>query len=643
MARLKFLLFALVVLVLWASQLFFLAPAVSHQALEAALGTVQMTPSLLGARVDARRLDLQKVALKVAGSPALVAALPLPKKGADEEAPDAERFRQVRAAVAPGVPESLRPGFVLGVLNAQGAILSRGEEDPKPLPRELDVAALTKAGGEGWVHEAFGLPYLFYSFPVSSTDRSGEVKDVGRVVVGAPLLSEEAVKGAVKEGSLAAVAVMMGGKRTALAGPEAALLDAAEQALKPGQTAVVSQGEVSVLGPMKLPLLTSSDDTLGGRAPLAVATRQVLGGTPYEVLGVASLKPAQQTLAGFQRMTLFGFLGLLGLSILFALLLVPSAQAATGVGKPAEEGQEGLAPHSAEPPALGELSFEPLSPAITDPPGTPGVSGEVGWESPSRNALPPDSEPPLQPMGGADFGPPAASGPWEAASPPPVSQEDGEWNAPPPGGTPWEPPSPDAGATPWDTAPTAPPDWRATAPSVTQQDFASPPPENMPFEPPPPVPMAAPAPGGVPSFDTLTTRAYPIPQAALDSLAQGPGLDAIGATAPFGGNPETTRVTQIPDELLRAAGSIEPFPMSAVTDSPPLDAEEQHFQEVFRDFVTTREQCGEPADGLTYEKFVQKLRKNKDQLVAKYNCKTVRFTVYVKEGKAALKATPLRE
>ena len=37
------------------------------------------------------------------------------------------------------------------------------------------------------------------------------------------------------------------------------------------------------------------------------------------------------------------------------------------------------------------------------------------------------------------------------------------------------------------------------------------------------------------------------------------------------------------------------------------------------------------------------LRKNKEQLVAKYNCRTVRFQVYVKDGKAALKATPVKD
>ena len=53
-------------------------------------------------------------------------------------------------------------------------------------------------------------------------------------------------------------------------------------------------------------------------------------------------------------------------------------------------------------------------------------------------------------------------------------------------------------------------------------------------------------------------------------------------------------------------------------------------------------ECGEAAEGLTFERFRQKLESNKATLVGKYGCRTVRFQVYVKEGKAALKATPVR-
>ena len=59
--------------------------------------------------------------------------------------------------------------------------------------------------------------------------------------------------------------------------------------------------------------------------------------------------------------------------------------------------------------------------------------------------------------------------------------------------------------------------------------------------------------------------------------------------------------------------------------------------------MNAKKQCNESIVGLTLDKFLQKLRDNKATLVAKHNCRTVRFSVYVKDGKAALKATPIRE
>ena len=78
----------------------------------------------------------------------------------------------------------------------------------------------------------------------------------------------------------------------------------------------------------------------------------------------------------------------------------------------------------------------------------------------------------------------------------------------------------------------------------------------------------------------------------------------------------------------------------------PYDADEEeeaHFRHIFDDFIAKKRDCGESTAGLTRDKFLQKLRDNKASLVAKHNCRTVRFSVYVKDGKAALKATPIRE
>ena len=64
---------------------------------------------------------------------------------------------------------------------------------------------------------------------------------------------------------------------------------------------------------------------------------------------------------------------------------------------------------------------------------------------------------------------------------------------------------------------------------------------------------------------------------------------------------------------------------------------------MYEDFVRTKRQCGESLDGLSPEKFSSTLKKNRDALVAKHGCKKVRFSVYVKDGKTSLKATPMKE
>jgi hypothetical protein len=68
-----------------------------------------------------------------------------------------------------------------------------------------------------------------------------------------------------------------------------------------------------------------------------------------------------------------------------------------------------------------------------------------------------------------------------------------------------------------------------------------------------------------------------------------------------------------------------------------------YFKQVFDQFIAVKKSCGESIAGLTYDKFAEKLVRNRDELRSKSGCKEVRFTVYVKDGKAALKATPVKD
>jgi len=85
-----------------------------------------------------------------------------------------------------------------------------------------------------------------------------------------------------------------------------------------------------------------------------------------------------------------------------------------------------------------------------------------------------------------------------------------------------------------------------------------------------------------------------------------------------------------------------PPPASRPTPTPTAEGEDAQWAGVHQEFLRLRGDCGESVEGLTWERFRDKLRKNRDALAQKYACRTVRFQVYVKDGKAALKATPIR-
>ena len=71
------------------------------------------------------------------------------------------------------------------------------------------------------------------------------------------------------------------------------------------------------------------------------------------------------------------------------------------------------------------------------------------------------------------------------------------------------------------------------------------------------------------------------------------------------------------------------------------DPDEAHFRDTFEKFMALRAETGESA-ALSYDKFAAKLRQNREQLLSRGTARTVRFTVYKKDGRAAIKASAIR-
>jgi hypothetical protein len=69
---------------------------------------------------------------------------------------------------------------------------------------------------------------------------------------------------------------------------------------------------------------------------------------------------------------------------------------------------------------------------------------------------------------------------------------------------------------------------------------------------------------------------------------------------------------------------------------------EAYYQEVFEEFIKFKVENNESTEGLTYEKFATKLRSNTAELMKRPDVKDVQFSVYLKDGKVALKARVVR-
>lgn len=680
MVRLKFLLFALLVLGLGLLHFPLVSGPLSAHAEEGANAQAASAIADVARALDARRGVVQGVALKLAASRELAQALqPLlaPVQAATPgrrpvRAPRGQpvqpveralqplteaRFAAARAVVEAALPEELRPVAIFALVTDKQTWHARVGGEPSQDEKELPARELATTASQGVVADVSDSPYFFVSVPVlwlnelPAKGPPSPPRVLATLVVGAPLVSENVVSHAASNSGVAALALLKGTTVVGTAGTDKALVELARTQLQPGSAEVIQRGEVLVLlDQLKLPMLVGVEDYFGGQAPLVVGMRRNLRNTPFEVISIASVRPFMRALADYQQNALLGLAGLAGLSVVWAFVMGmglgerPRKAEAKGKGK-ASKGEPVAEPQSAPGPGIPqEESTAPVPTLAAEMPTVETPLAAITGRS-MEEALPPEAGQP-QAAPGAE--------PLDAAPVPPSSRfgkpAEDPFSNPPPGTDPF------GGLSQAQELPYAP-----TAAS------------SLPFDPPPAMPEAGTAAARRSAYEVQDqpTAAFSLQQAA-DPFAV--------AAAQTGAEDfsEATRVTQIPQELLQATQAPPPpitaspsqrttaptlsgiFPMpntgafAAPGATPPLGsqptqsgsfnlAEEQHFQEIFREFLATRERCGEPNDGLTYEKFAAKLRKNKEQLIQKYSCRTVRFQVYVKEGKAALKATPVKE
>jgi len=599
MSRIKLLLFALPALALWLADLSLTASSLSDKAVDQAAVYAQRGADAVSVRLAGRRAELQGLALRLGSSPGAFVTADALRAGKTELA--AERLSNVRRNAADAVSAGLRPGLVLGVRTDNGAVFVKGGEEATSALKGLEADAVAGAGSDGQTRDAFGTPYLFFSFPLLGSDK--EARAVGTLVVGGPLLPEGTADQIALETGFSALGLIQGGKLIASGGQEKARLGEALRETPVGKSAVVVRGPAGSLGFLHLPLFASGPDPA-----LRVALRRGVPGQPLEVLSLVSTEPAMSALADTQRFSLVAMAFLL--AGLAALWLSAGRDAPALRSHPQEDTEPGTRPRRR---LFGLASSAP--PVFRAPDTTTRPPERVTPVPRSRTAIE-LAEAPAQPASPPPPPPPEAS-----------AAEDGETDGLPGPRAPREPPRDDLAALldsmPPPPAPVRPPSQRLSPSPAT------------PPRPAPPKPPPAPEPAQL-DYDHQPTTAYPIPNLPDFNLPPAAALAPVVHAIP-----EATRVADPSPELLASARVSGPRPQPL--PKPAAAPDEVHFQDVFHEFLAVRERCGEGGDNLTFEKFAGKLRKNRDQLVQKYGCRTVRFQVYVKDGRAALKATPVRD
>lgn len=197
---------------------------------------------------------------------------------------------------------------------------------------------------------------------------------------------------------------------------------------------------------------------------------------------------------------------------------------------------------------------------------------------------------------------------------------------------------------------------------------------SRPGGPPPPANSRPGTPGpGVPMAGGMSTQPFAGNERtmAMAGAPPGPGFGGPGAPpAPgnAGAHSQTVAASPAAAKLAMQPTSPAPFPPNAQPGKLAKDEDEQtmvaqpsadliaatgggptandpaaEWHQVYEEFLRTKRECNEPTDGLTFEKFQQTLKKNRDALMQRHGCKRVKFSVYVKEGRASLKATPVRD
>lgn len=624
-------------------------------------------------------LDARLAPRAVASAPDLVEAVRAPADST--QPPPRPDERALRAAAAVLAPE---PDF-LAVVGPQGAALSRRARPAQMLDdaARLPLAQAAAGGTPAPVFAPFeGTVYRFEAARIPGAQAA--------VVVGTVI--DDRLAAQLKSQVDADVTLLQGGKVIASSLPQG------EERARLSRWAAAPGPGYGVLQ-IRLPLIGTA---LSGKLPRGTSRFAVRGALVSLDGGVqaAVTVPASPYLAWLGRYQAF-YIAALALLVLFGLLwglggkpeeviqrvelTEPQSQV---MGPPRRQTRPSLLETDAgearptPPPRTRDVPWSPgEGPSGEHPVVENAATGLAAAAAPAESAVTPAeaeaANAPAAPAGGEEKKPAASAGElWsfaptpgqftkeEAAEPAPVGDAAAAANPAPD----WEMPVP---LPPPADAP------QAEAPPSGKEEFSfdgllgeptpagTPPPETgAPEEKGTPAPFPGDEPTRIEPVSAAlleklrerdeegqATRVEPVSAALLDKLRERDEEGAAPApaeTAPAGGAAAGSEpaAAQASDRPAPAEPPVAEAPAPISDASSPAaeepDPDEPHWRETFDRFRQLKAQLGEPVDRITFERFAAKLKKNRADLVVKHRCKGVRFSVYEKDGRAAIKASAIR-
>ncbi|MCA1827262.1 MAG: MXAN_5187 C-terminal domain-containing protein [Myxococcales bacterium] len=601
----------------------------SHVALST--GALRSQLELLDARLSPRA---------VAAVPELIEATRPPADPTEAVTrPDDKALRAAASALSPE-PD------LLAVLNRQGAIVSRRAKSAQALD-DAGKVPLAKAALEGNPAAAFAsFDGVTYRVAAARIPGNGAAAVVGTLV-------DDRFAAQLKSQVDADVTLIQGSKVLASSLPQG---EERARLLRWAAAPAPGYGVLQIW-------LPGLENKLSGKLPWGTTRYAVRGAlVPIDSGVTAALTvPAAPYFAWFGRYQAF-YLAAFALFLLFSLIWVLTARAPKVRAATREEPLPPRAPRPSPSLDVGQPGSTP--PPADDVPwaaaevlGLHASEPKVVSRAPSVESLDPDEPPPVAKEAASDHAMWAsdpvtpASRATEEKPQEMTAEEAGLVDAAPE--SPVPPPPLDA-----ELPMPSPPPAEETASSAAKGDFsfadllddahrAPAPPQEEALARDFPDTTAA----GGPSEELLAesrgrnerpfpgeepTRVEPVSAALLEKMRE---PDEETPSRPFGSLVPEENAPPAMEQAPEANVTMQDFSMPEV---PAEDPDEQHWRETFDKFKELKAQLGEPADRISFEKFATKLRKNRADLLAKHKCRGVRFSVYEKDGKAAIKASAIR-